>query len=219
MKLPKEKLEALKFDYIAGKVTLPKLAKIYGISPATLANLVNSERWPKRSPEKSRPVKKKPPGKKGRPSKMTARLLRLTYKLCLLGAKDREIWEALEISKATFYEWQNTYKNFSDVLAQGRIHADAAVARALHKRAVGFTASEEKPMVVEGVVKKVRFKKRYIPDVTAQVKWLERRRPDEWRESKDLNLNDKTLRVELPAFERVETEEDFRGLVNEQVNE
>lgn len=218
MKLSDEQLQALKFDYISGTLTLKQLAEIYGIGTTTLKTIVNSEGWPKRSPAngKTRP---KPKGKPGRPTKLTNRLKRLTFRLCVLGCNDKEIYENLEITAETFYKWKREDESFSEILAAGRDRAHAAVARAMYRRATGFVATEEKAMVVDKAVEIVKIKKHYIPDVTAGFKWLGRRKDELWSETKNINFNDRTLRTEIPAETAVEDDSDFNSMVETQLTD
>jgi hypothetical protein len=216
MGLSDEQLKSLKFDYVSGVIPLKRLAEIYEIGTTTLKTIVNSEGWPKRSPANGKP-RPKPKGKPGRPTKLTTKLKRLTFRLCLLGCNDKEIYEALEITAETFYKWKREDESFSEILAIGRNRAHAAVARAMYKRATGFVTTEEKAMVVDKEVEIVKIKKHYVPDVTAGFKWLSRRKPDDWSETKNINLNDKTLRTEIPPETVVEDDNDFNSMVESQL--
>lgn len=218
MRLSEEQLRNLKFDYISGAIPLKQLAEIYGIGTTTLKTIVNSEGWPKRSPANAK-ARPKPKGKPGRPTKLTTKLKRLTFRLCLLGCNDKEIYENLEITAETFYKWKREDESFSEILAAGRNGADSAVARAMYKRATGFVATEEKAMIVDKEVEIVKIKKHYVPDVTAGFKWLGRRKPDDWSETKNINLNDRTLRTEIPPETAVGDDDDFNSMVGEQLTD
>ena len=66
--------------------------------------------------------------------------------------------------------------------------ADARVESALYKRAIGYEYTEtSKEVGLDGVKIKTTVKQ-VAPDVTAQIYWLNNRRPDRWRNKQDISI-------------------------------
>ena len=115
------------------------------------------------------------------------------------GMIDKEIARSLGISRAVFYEYQKKYPDFLDSIKRGKAPIDFEVENKLLKRAMEYEyeevmvehkprkgdKGEEKAMPT--VIRKT--KKQVIPDVTAQIIWLKNRRPDLWRDRRDVNLS------------------------------
>lgn len=76
------------------------------------------------------------------------------------------------INKATLYDWKNKYPDISDALKKGKEVVDIQVENALLKNALSG-------------------------NITAQIFWLKNRRPDKWREKREVEVNsdDKTVNV------------------------
>ena len=91
------------------------------------------------------------------------------------------------------YDWQNRFPEVTEALKRGKEVVDQAVENALLKRALGYEYEEVKE-ITEGN-EKGRDRKRIektikhvVPDVTAQIFWLKNRKPNEWRDKKDLDV-------------------------------
>jgi hypothetical protein len=130
----------------------------------------------------------------GRPVEYKEEYCEQVEKLCKLGATDKEIADFFGVSERTINRWKKEYEGFCQSIKKGKIIADAEVASALHKRAVGYQYDEvtfEKigpgeeltEVGEEGMeaVKQDLFKKRVItkevpPDVAAANIWLKNRR-------------------------------------------
>lgn len=110
------------------------------------------------------------------------------------GLTDEQIAKNLGISKDTFYKYKKEHIDFSDSLKRGKEVIDIEVENALLKRALGYKYNEvtkelckdketgEDALVVTKVVTK-----EVVPDTTAQIFWLKNRKPEEWRDRKELN--------------------------------
>ena len=59
------------------------------------------------------------------------------------GATDREIADNLGINKSTMCEYKKRYKEFNELIKNGRKKAILAIKAALYKRATGFTYTEK----------------------------------------------------------------------------
>ena len=79
------------------------------------------------------------------------------------GLADKEIIHNMGIKKSAFYNWKKRFPQFAEALKEGKDVPDRKVENALYKKAL------------EG-------------DTTAIVFWLKCRKPDQWRERKDISL-------------------------------
>ena len=77
------------------------------------------------------------------------------------GLTDEQISENVGIVPSTLYRWKNEYEEISEALKKGKEVVDYQVENALLRNAI------------KG-------------DTTAQIFWLKNRRPDKWRDKRDL---------------------------------
>lgn len=103
------------------------------------------------------------------------------------GLTDEQIAKNMGVRTSTLYDWKKKYSEISEALKKGKEVVDRQVENALLKRALGYSYTETtrelvgtKMVVTKEVVKEVQ------PDTTAQIFWLKNRRPDIWRDRKDL---------------------------------
>lgn len=136
------------------------------------------------------------------------------------GLTDEQIAKNLGISKDTFYKYKKEHIDFSDSLKRGKEVIDIEVENALLKRALGYRYDEvtkelckdketgEDVLIITKVVTK-----EVQPDTTAQIFWLKNRKPEIWRDRKELehsgalenkitNLTDEQLDEEIKKLER-----------------
>lgn len=105
------------------------------------------------------------------------------------GFTDEQIATKIGISKQTFYDWKKKYPDFSDSLKKGKEIVDIQVENALLKRALGYEYVEYSEECSEDGIKKKKTVKHVIPDTTAQIFWLKNRRPDLWRDKRDVEMS------------------------------
>ena len=113
---------------------------------------------------------------------------RQVYKLCLLGATNRELADFFRITENTFTKWVENHLELYQAMMEGKLLADAKVAEALFKRATGYSHSEEKIFQYEGVPVVVPTRKHYPPDTKAAETWLRLRQRDNWRDVPDADV-------------------------------
>ena len=109
------------------------------------------------------------------------------------GLTDEQIAANIGISRSTLNEWKNRFSDISDTLKRGKEIVDIQVENALLKGALGYTYKETtreaqfNPQTeqYEMVVTK-EVTKEVVPDTTAQIFWLKNRKPEEWRDKKDV---------------------------------
>lgn len=129
-------------------------------------------------------------------------------------AKDK-----IGISRSTLNEWKKKFPDFSDTLKRGKEIVDIQAENALLKKALGGKYTEEVSRAVENpetgettlqVVQ--RTTKEIPPDTAALIFWLKNRRPDKWRDKRDVNM-EAEIKNENP-FEGLTTEE-LRKLIQD----
>lgn len=103
------------------------------------------------------------------------------------GLSDEQIAENMGVSRSTLNEWKNKFSDISDTLKRGKEVVDRQVENALLKRALGYKYTETTKERIDGslVVTKT-VEKEVVPDTTAQIFWLKNRKPNEWRDKKDI---------------------------------
>jgi hypothetical protein len=74
----------------------------------------------------------------GRPSSYSTDLCELAHNYCLLGATNDELAEFFGVSPRTIDNWIAGHPEFETVVKDGRVVADARVARGLYARAIGY---------------------------------------------------------------------------------
>lgn len=109
------------------------------------------------------------------------------------GLTDEQIAKNLGVAYSTFREYVKKYSALSAALKRGKEVVDIEVENALLKRALGYKynevtkelirdkeTGEEELRVTKVVTKEV------TPDTTAQIFWLKNRKPEDWRDKKDV---------------------------------
>jgi len=120
--------------------------------------------------------------KLGRPSLYKKEYNEQVFKLCLLCATDNEIANFFNVEPSTINNWKKDYPEFLESIKEGKIQADANVAKSLYRKAVGYEIEEEEAKVVSqgngqgSKIEIVKVKKYYAPDTAALSIWLKNRR-------------------------------------------
>lgn len=127
--------------------------------------------------------------KKGRPSKYEPAFVNGARKLAKLGATDQEIADFFEIDLRTLYRWKIAHEDFCHALKEGKSEADDRVERSLYQRAIGYEQEAVKIFMPAGKDDPVYapYRERVAPDTTAAIFWLKNRRPNDWRDKKELD--------------------------------
>lgn len=110
------------------------------------------------------------------------------------GLTDDQIAKNIGINRDTLYRWKKAYPDFSDALKRGKEVVDRQVENALLKRALGYTYDE---VTFEDGVEVKRVRKQVVPDTTAQIFWLKNRKPEEWRDKREIVKDDDNDQVLL----------------------
>jgi hypothetical protein len=142
-------------------------------------------------------VKKK---RRGKPTLFKPEFTEQVEKLCRLGHTDKDLALFFNVSINTIANWKKRYPDFFAALHRGKLEADTNVAEALHRSAIGYEYYENQPVKLkrkflddtgkvrtEEYVEVIRLKKHSRPDTTAQIFHLKNRRPDHWRDLKQVD--------------------------------
>lgn len=103
------------------------------------------------------------------------------------GLTDEQIAENIGINRDTLYRWKKEHSDISDALKRGKEVIDRQVENALLKRALGYRYEEVKEKTEGGLVtERTVTVKEVVPDTTAQIFWLKNRKPEEWRDKRQI---------------------------------
>lgn len=127
--------------------------------------------------------------KKGRPSVYQAEFAQIAYRHCLLGATDKDLAAAFDVSEKTINTWKEKHAKFLQSLKKGKADADATIAESLFHRAKGYSHKAVKIMQHEGVAFDHEYTEHYPPDTAACIFWLKNRRPDQFRNNPEVAVN------------------------------
>ncbi len=133
-------------------------------------------------------IKRNP--KAGQPTLFKAEYCEQAYRLCLLGAKDKEIAEFFGVDERTINRWKEAHSKFCQSLKEGKEDADSVIAKSLYHRAKGYSHPEVHISVWQGQVIETQLTKHYPPDTTACIFWLKNRQSDKWRDRHEFTGKD-----------------------------
>lgn len=113
------------------------------------------------------------------------------------GVIDEDIAKKLGIAYSTFCDYKSKFSELSEALKRGKEVIDFEVENALLKRALGYSYEEvyTKTNGFETEVKKTI--KHVAGDTTAQIFWLKNRRPDKWRDKREIETSDGNNKVTI----------------------
>lgn len=121
-----------------------------------------------------------------RPSGYKPEHAKIARKVAQLGATDIEIADVLNIDVRTLYRWKNEHAAFCQALKVGKKIADAKVEESLYRRATGYSHPAVKIMSYEGQSFTEEYTEHHPPDTTACIFWLKNRKPQDWRDRKEV---------------------------------
>jgi hypothetical protein len=118
----------------------------------------------------------------------------MIYGIMLLGATERDVARIFDVSNGTVQRWKKDHPDFLREMERGGDLADAEVAKALHRKAVGFTRKHQEVVrSYKGTSETVEVEKYYPPDTSAIKFYLTNRQKDKWTETtkteKTTNIN------------------------------
>lgn len=159
----------------------------------------------------------------GRPTKYKDSYNDLAYKLCLLGATDKDIAQFFEVCEATINNWKIEFPEFLESLKKGKEIADMNVAQKLFDRATGAVVKQQQAHKLKRVVyvngkKSEEFEEIEVvdlfqeqpPDTTALIFWLKNRKSEQWRDKVDHDVNTTVSIKDYSNMSLEEAAEEYR---------
>jgi hypothetical protein len=145
--------------------------------------------------------------KGGRPTKYKPEFPELARKLCATcGFTDQQLADWFEVSQRTINEWKLKHPEFSQSLRAGKAETDDLIERATVAHITGYYVTTER-RTRNG---KVTVREWVKGDPHAGLKWLAARRPEIYRQQKDvkhqLGMDDAFLRFLDQMEERAKLE-------------
>lgn len=138
----------------------------------------------RRAPPVAPAVEAEDDTKRGRPTKYDPKFDVIAYKLCLLGATDKDMAEAFNVCEDTINEWKHAHPSFAEQMTGKRI-ANAEMAHSLYQRGRGYEHEAVQFFCHNGIIIEQRYTKKYPPDTTAASLFLRNREPELWRDKQD----------------------------------
>jgi len=127
--------------------------------------------------------------KVGRPTKLEDRMIEQVFEMALLGLTDVQMAKILGVSEVTFNDYKKKHPEFLKSLTHGKEEADGKVAKAMYKRALGLTITED-ALTRDGEV--VSLKKELPPDTAAAKHWLANRQRALWANNGETTIKSDT---------------------------
>lgn len=142
---------------------------------------------------------------RGRPSEYQPEYAEQAYRLMLLGMTRSQVAQFFEVAEATIYNWCNEYPDFLESIRRGAALADAEVAEALYRRAIGVVLPETHVSNYQGDVTLTNLHRHYPPDTQAARMWLKNRQPELWKDKVEVEEKPSIALVDREARrERIE---------------
>lgn len=101
------------------------------------------------------------------------------------GLTEEQIASNMGVSVKTLFNYKTKYLPILYALKKGKEVVDIQVENALLKRALGYRYDE---VTYEYGEETKRVTKEVQPDTTAQIFWLKNRKPEAWRDRKDIDM-------------------------------
>lgn len=149
--------------------------------------------------------------KVGRPSKFNDALKEKMLELYERGYTNQQVADFVGVHVRTIENWQAKHQEFMWALKDAKQIADDLVEASLFARAVGYSHEEEKVFCDKGDIITYKTIKQYPPDIGAMTLWLKNRRPEEWREKSEIDINHNDLTKKSKA----ELEQELQALEDE----
>jgi hypothetical protein len=127
----------------------------------------------------------------GRPTVYKPEFAELARAMCKLGATDVDLAEFFGVNVSTVVRWQSTHKDFCTAVKISKNHADDKITRSLYQKAIGYSYDAVKVFMPAGAEEPVYapYTEHVPPDTTACIFWLKNRRPKEWRDQRNVEVN------------------------------
>jgi hypothetical protein len=122
----------------------------------------------------------------GRSTLYKPKYAEIAERMCSKGATRADLADRFGVTINTVVAWQLEHQVFSASCKQGREAADDRVEASYYERAVGYTYESDRLFLHDGKVIREPLKVHIPPDPRAGEFWLRNRRPDRWKDAKQL---------------------------------
>jgi hypothetical protein len=124
----------------------------------------------------------------------------------LYGSSVEELGKFFGVTPGQIKHWMNEYPEFAQAVNDRATEINMQIMGRLARRALGFYAKTEKIFydVKRGDVVKVPTKEYYPPSEPAIIFWLKNRMPDEWKDSKDVSIEE-TKKLTMEIYKNFDT--------------
>jgi hypothetical protein len=134
----------------------------------------------------------------GGPEKYRPEFVGLARQACEAGATDLELGRLFDVSEMTINRWKLVHQEFALALRIGKEVADDRVERSLYQRALGYEIERTRTVTANGQTVTTTTTERVPGDTTAMIFWLKNRRPDRWRDKREIDaVSQVTTRMEI----------------------
>lgn len=114
------------------------------------------------------------------------KFVKVARQMCVMGATDLELANAMGVTKRSIMAWRNKYPAFARACKVAKKHPDERVKRSLFELAVGYEMEVEELFQHQGKIIRAKTIKKFKPDVWACLKWLFNRDPANWRDRSEV---------------------------------
>jgi len=142
---------------------------------------------------KQKAVNKAKGVKPGQPTRYNKKYAKEAYKLCQLGAIDKDLANFFNVSLKTIDNWRKAHPEFLLALKQSKTDLNNKVVRSLYDRAMGYSHTETKTFFKDGEIFTHDVTKHYPPDPTSLIFWLKNREPEDWRDTQAIEVTEVPL--------------------------
>lgn len=124
----------------------------------------------------------------GAKSKFKKEYVSVIENLCKRGFTDKELAEAFGVTETTVNNWKKNFPGYFKSIKDWKKEADKNVEKALYESAIGYEHPEVQFFKVGGKIVPQQTTKRYPPNDRSLRFWLTNRKPDEYRDRKEVDI-------------------------------
>jgi hypothetical protein len=139
----------------------------------------------------------------GRKSSYRAEFAAQAELLCQMGFTDQMLGDFFGVSESTINRWKPEREEFLGALRVGKEVADDAVERAVFQAIIGFSRKEQKVVGSGEDAYVIEIEKYYPPQAGVGLRWLSVRRPEQYRENRELDEKGEVGGVLAAMMERM----------------
>jgi hypothetical protein len=110
----------------------------------------------------------------------------------LQGSTDEEMFNALGVSKDTYYKWKKEKPEFREAIKKGKYESNGEILNSAFKQASGYYQSVTEPMKVRDVmgaeeIQLITYDKFIPANNTMAIFMLKNRMPAQYKDKQDIN--------------------------------